>query len=191
MSISGAINLTAAGSLEKAIAGNVGDSRPGPNRPVVGTREASSGNGTSVTIEAPGDVQSRDASLQNPAPLAPRPLVDPANLSQAQEAAEETDTETEDDGTLTISARLVPVGDEDSTEGVVLDGRPEAVKSGELVSEAQRLTGEPLDVPDYGIDPAEQDLQVFNERISRSTQVLEFLNSRPAPRSGGGVSIIV
>ncbi|MEP6146150.1 MAG: hypothetical protein ABJ201_01965 [Nisaea sp.] len=171
----------------------MGDSRPGPNRPVVGTREASSGNGTSVTIEAPGDVQSRDASLQSPAALAPRPLVDPANLSQAQEAAEETDTETtetEDDGTLTISARLVPVGDEDSTESIALDGRPEAVKAGELISEAQRLTGEPLEVPDYSIDPAERDLQVFNERISRSTQVLEFLNSRPAPRSGGGLSII-
>ena len=84
------------------------------------------------------------------------------------------------------------MGDEDSTQTVALDGRPEAVKSGELVSEAQRLTGEPLEVPDYSIDPAERDIQVFNERISRATDVLEFLNSRPAPRSsGGGVSIIV
>ncbi len=187
MSISGAINLTAAGSLERAIAGNVGVSRPGPSGPVAGPREASSANEPPVTTAAPGEVQNQDAAVQNPASAAPRSLVDPANLSQAQEA----EAETEDDGSLTISARLVPVGDEDSTLSVALDGRPEAVKAGELVSEAQRLTGEPLQVPNYSIDPAQQDIEVFNERISRSTQVLEFLNSRPAPRSGGGVSIIV
>lgn len=124
--------------------------------------------------------------------MAPRSLVDPANLSQVQETAEETEAAAEDGEPLTISARLVPVGDEDSTETVALDGRPEAAKSGELVSEAQRLTGEPLEVPDYSIDPAERDIQVFNERINRSTDVLQFLNSRPSPRSsGGGVSIVV
>ena len=189
MSISGALNLTATSSLERA----VGSSRSGSGSPAADTRETSPANEAPVTTLAPGEIETREESGQSPAPLAPRPLVDPANLSQAQEAAEETDAETaetEDDGTLTISARLVPVGDEDSTESIALDGRPEAVKAGELISEAQRLTGEPLEVPDYSIDPAERDLQVFNERISRSTQVLEFLNSRPAPRSGGGLSII-
>ncbi|WP_323798293.1 hypothetical protein [Nisaea sp.] len=186
MTISGALNLTATSALERAVV----NSRSGSGSSAADIRETSSADEAPVTTVAPGEIENREESGQSPAPLAPRPLVDPANLSQAQEAAEETDTETEDDGTLTISARLVPVGDEDSTESVALDGRPEGVKAGELVSESQRLTGEPLEVPNYSIDPAEQDIQVFNERISRSTQVLEFLNSRPAPRSGGGLSII-
>jgi len=68
----------------------------------------------------------------------------------------------------------------------------QAQEGTEGVEPATDEAGEPLEVPNYSTDPAERDIQVFNERISRATDVLEFLNSRPTPRSsGGGVSIIV
>ena len=174
MSISGALNLAVSGSFRGASV---------DSRAVLPANEPAA---------VPAEIENQDVSGQNSAPAPSRSLVDPANLSQAQEAAEETEETGEDGEPLTISARLVPVGDEDTTEGVALDGRPESVRSGELVSEAQRLTREPLEVPNYRIDPAERDIQVFNERINRSTDVLQFLNSRPSPRSsGGGVSIVV
>ena len=189
MSISGALNLTSAGLPEGVSGGVNGNRRPGAGSAVDDARAVLP---ASETAAGPAEIENQDVPEQNAAPAPSRSLVDPANLSQAQAAAEGTETAEGNGETLTISARLVPVGDEDSTQTVALDGRPEAVKSGELVSEAQRLTGEPLEVPDYSIDPAERDIQVFNERISRATDVLEFLNSRPAPRSsGGGVSIIV
>lgn len=186
MSISGALNLVATGSLDR-FSGNI---RPGTEGATSAIPETPEDNQTDATTGAAGEVEAPEQSGQGLPPLAPRSLVDPANLSQAQETAEETEAAAEDGESLTISARLVPVGDEESTESVALDGRPEAVKSGELVSESQKLTGEPLEIPDYSIDPAQRDIEVFNERISRSTQVLQFLNSRPTPSSGVGVSII-
>ena len=183
MSISGALNLTSAGFPEGVAAGINGNRRPGAGSAADDARTLPP---ASEPAADPAQIENQDVPEQSSASAPSRSLVDPANLSQAQAAAEG------DGEALTISARLVPVGDDESTETVALDGRPEAAKSGELVSEAQRLTGEPLEIPDYSIDPAERDIQVFNERINRSTDVLQFLNSRPSPRSsGGGVSIVV
>tara|TARA_E500000318_G_scaffold33177_1_gene32767 strand:- start:1125 stop:1694 length:570 start_codon:yes stop_codon:yes gene_type:complete len=189
MSISGALNLIPAGFPEGVAAGVNGNRRPGAGSAADDARTLPPASESAVD---PAQIENQDVPEQSSASAPSRSLVDPANLSQAQAAAEGAETAEGDGETLTISARLVAVTDEDSTQTVALDGRPEAAKSGELVSEAQRLTGEPLEVPDYSIDPAERDIQVFNERISRATDVLQFLNSRPSPRSsGGGVSIVV
>mgnify|MGYP003669272715 CR=1 FL=1 len=191
MSISGALNLISTVPFE----GSNGDNRTrriDPASPVIAVRDPASGEEQAGQNALPAEPENSPASEQDPAAIPPRSLVDPANLSLAQEISEEPAPASEDENLENISARLIPIADENSTESVALDGRPESVKAGELVSEAQRLTGEPLAVPDYNIDPAERDIQVFNDRISRATQVLEFLNSRPAPRSSGaGVSIVV
>ncbi|MEQ8333435.1 hypothetical protein [Nisaea sp.] len=191
MSISGALNLTQTVPFESS-SGDNRTRRTDPASPVVAVRDSSTGGEPAGQNALPAEPENSPESGRNSAGIPPQSLVDPANLSLAQETAEEPVAASEDESPENISARLIPIADEDSTETVALDGRPEAVKAGELVSESQRLTGEPLAVPDYNIDPIERDIQVFNDRISRATQVLEFLNSRPAPRSSGaGVSIVV
>lgn len=166
--------------------------------------------------------------------LAPQPIVDPANLSQAQESAEQPDTTDaseaqpqagvtelpprgfadptrlrevqnggeEEDGEIRlgvrddedptdIAARLVPVDGVENADSVALDGRPDSVRVGDLISEDQRLTGEPLAVPNFAVDPEEQSIEIFNERLSRTVEVLQFLNQRPNAGAARGVSIIV
>lgn len=127
----------------------------------------------------------------------PRGFADPARLAEAgaSETSEEEevriglqpDEEESDD----FNARLVPVDGVDDTGSVALDGRPESVSAGELVSEDQRLTGDPLEVPNFSIDPAERDIQVFNERLTRTNEVLQFLNRRPSSGGSDGISIVV
>lgn len=126
----------------------------------------------------------------------PRAFADPTRLREVQQGENgESDAPNlglqGDEESTDIAARLVPVDGVENAESVALDGRPESTRVGELVSEDQRLTGEPLEVPNYDIDPDERSIQVFNERLTRTTEVLQFLSSRPNLGTARGVSIVV
>lgn len=144
---------------------------------------------------APGD----ETSPETPADRGlTQPLVDPANLSQAQEASEQPvsdgNSSAEEDGPQDFSARLVPVEQRGDSGAVALDGRPETFALGDLVSQEQQLSRppEPLEVPQLNRDPEEVSIEVFNERLTRTTQVLDFLSNRPnLGRTPTGISIVV
>ncbi|WP_420402261.1 hypothetical protein [Nisaea sp.] len=126
----------------------------------------------------------------------PRPFADPTRLREVQQGEDGESEEIRlglqgEEESTDIAARLVPLSGVESVETVALDGRPESVRVGDLVSEDQRLTGDPLDVPNYAVDPNELSIQNFNERLSRTVEVLQFLSEQPNVSRARGVSIVV
>ncbi|UUX48524.1 hypothetical protein NUH88_14015 [Nisaea acidiphila] len=140
--------------------------------------------------DEPGGAQT--GAVESP----PRGFADPARLREVQNGGEDIDEEVRlgvqsEEESTDIAARLVPVDGVENANSVALDGRPDSVRVGDLISEDQRLTGEPLEVPNFAVDPEEQSIQVFNDRLTRTTEVLQFLSQRPVTGSARGVSLIV
>jgi len=228
MSISGALQFPTSVPPEGPVAPFGAAGRSGAAQPAGSARFT-----TQSTDQPQVPAEERD---QQQAPLQPpQSLVNPANLSQAQESggssrtaagtgqqaqAGETgeeqprtsadpaplrearqgeDGESEEltpglDGeeeTTDIAARLVPVRNAEGADAVAVDGRPDAVRAGDLASAPQRPASAPLEVPNYAIDPDERSIQIFNERLNRTTEVLQFLSQRPNVGAARGVSIIV
>jgi hypothetical protein len=226
MSISGALLFPTTFSPEGPVASFGADARTRELQPVGNERFTQT---REEQAQAPTDERGQQTSSQPP-----QPIVNPANLSQAQEAgtpsqpaagpeqqvqagsdeeaprafADPTrlrEVQQGEDGasdeirlglqgdeeSTDIAARLVPVDGVENAESVALDGRPDSIRVGDLISEDQRLTGDPLEVPNYDIDPDERSIQIFNERLTRTTEVLQFLSSRPTAGTARGVSIVV
>ncbi|WP_193187686.1 hypothetical protein [Nisaea sediminum] len=223
MSISGTLIFPTTISPEGPVASFRAETRAEERQPVGNER-----------FTAPRDQETPSPSDQRIPQASPQPIVNPANLSQAQETGTpsqpaagpvqqaEAGTDGEpprafadptrlrevqqgeggesdeirlglqgEEKSTDIAARLVPVSGVESADSVALDGRPDSVRVGDLISDDQRLTGDPLEVPNYAIDPDERSLQIFNERLTRTTEVLQFLSSRPNVGTARGVSIIV
>lgn len=165
-----------------------------PPQPIVDPANLSQIQETGTASQPPAGTEQQVQAGGDEEP--PRAFADLTRLREVQQGEDGDSDELrlglqgEEDPT-DIAARLVPVDGVENAESVALDGRPDSVRVGDLISEDQRLTGDPLEVPNYAIDPEERSIQVFNERLTRTTEVLQFLSNRPNTGTARGVSIVV